>query len=530
MNSVSRRFVGAVLAGTVTLGVASAQGGNFLIPGSGAPEISIASDWDGARFLVGMQGNAGQFSAVVARFVEPTGKLGPLVTLADNGGSPRVAFGGGQYLVVWSDLNTWPVTDIYGMFVQPDGTHGSAFPICVDAQAKDVTGIAYAGGRFIVPYSRGNSLLARRVNLAGFVGPELTLTNSYFAGLSADNAGTDGSSYLIAWVDDINRHEVHARVVLTAGLPGPEFVVNASAEASNDILTVSGTALGYLVVFSDEVGGAGSGEWDLFSQAVSAVGFPVGMAHPVSSAPGSQWAPFLASDGANFMLSWTDQRWDANKNGQCDADERTCWDIYGRYLAFDGTPLGSEWPIVERIGDQFASPMAFGAGKYLMAWTDGPIQANGGNVYGTFLPQLPFASLYCTPKTNSLGCVPMIGFSGVPSASSAEGFTLSATNVLNNKSGLLFYSLVGPDNLPFMGGTLCGRSPVRRTPVLFSGGNPPPNDCSGVYSFDFNSWAFRGPDPMLVAGQAVWGQFWSRDPLSSFSVGLTAGVEFVIGL
>ena len=330
-------------------------------------------------------------------------------------------------------------------------------------------------------------------------------------------------------MDDIKRNEVRARVVFTAGLPGAEFTVNASPEASNDILTVGGTPFGYLVVYADEVGGAGSGEWDLFAQAVSATGIPVGIPHVVCSAPGQQWAPFLASDGANYLITWTDARWDVNHNGPCDPGERTCWNIYGRYLAFDGTPLGSKWPIIQRQGDQFVSPMAFDAGKFLMAWTDGDLQQNGGDVYGLFLPQLPFASIYYTPKVNSLGCVPVLGFSGVPSASSPDSFTLSAVNVLNNKSGIFFYGLSGRENRPFMGEMLCTQLPVRRTGVQSSGGNPPPDDCSGVYAFDFNDWMHRGLDPLLGPGRSVWGQFWSRDRQSSFHVGLTAGVEFVIG-
>lgn len=529
MNAISCTGLWVMVVGAVTSGVASAQGGSFPVADSASSEIAIGVAADGAGFLVGIQANSTQQSQVQARFVDASGQLGPLVTASSNGGSPRIAFGGGQYLLVWSDFSTWPNNDIYGMFVQPDGSYAAAFPISVDASPKDVTGISYAGGKFIVPYTRGSSLLARRVTSLGVVGPELTLTNSYYAGLSANNVGTDGSSYMVAWVDDSSRNEVRARVVFTAGQPAAEFTVNASPSASTDMLAVAGTPLGYLVVFADEVGGAGSGEFDLFAQAVSATGAPVGMPHVVCNAPGRQWGPFLTSDGTKYLVTWTDMRWDANSNGQCEPGERTCWDIYGRYLAFDGTPIGSEWPIVERNGDQFASPMAFGAGKYLMAWTDGSLMQNGGDVYGLFLPQRPFATLYCTPKANSVGCVPVVGFSGVPSASSPDPFTLSAVNVLNNQAGIFFYSLTGPDNAAFMGGTLCGRSPLRRTPVQSSGGNPPPDDCSGVYTFDFNAWMRGGPDPLLGAGQVVWGQFWSRDPQSSFQVGLTAGVQFVVG-
>ncbi|MCC7015063.1 MAG: hypothetical protein IT454_21040 [Planctomycetes bacterium] len=53
---------------------------------------------------------------------------------------------------------------------------------------------------------------------------------------------------------------------------------------------------------------------------------------------------------------------------------------------------------------------------------------------------------------------------------------------------------------------------MHRTPIQFSGGNSaPPNDCSGVFSFDFNAWMRSGVDPALHIGSAVHAQFWLRD-------------------
>ena len=83
---------------------------------------------------------------------------------------------------------------------------------------------------------------------------------------------------------------------------------------------------------------------------------------------------------------------------------------------------------------------------------------------------------------------------------------------LNNRNGLLFYGY-GPNNVPFLGGTLCVAPPLRRTAVQNSGGNPPPNDCSGTFSFDFNQQIQSGVDPFLVAGGQANAQYWSRDPL-----------------
>jgi DNA-binding beta-propeller fold protein YncE len=53
---------------------------------------------------------------------------------------------------------------------------------------------------------------------------------------------------------------------------------------------------------------------------------------------------------------------------------------------------------------------------------------------GTYL--VP-SKAYCTPKTNSLGCVPGIHATGFPSSLASSGFAVTATNVRNQKEGVL---------------------------------------------------------------------------------------------
>jgi Tol biopolymer transport system component len=142
-------------------------------------------------------------------------------------------------------------------------------------------------------------------------------------------------------------------------------------------------------------------------------------------------------------------------------------------------------------------------------------------------PGLP--RIYCMPKTNSLGCMPAIAFSGSASASAGTGFDISASGVLGQKPGLLIYSLSGPSALVFQGGWLCVQAPLVRTPPQLSAGSS--GTCSGAYTFDFNAWIASGADPALVAGQDVWAQYWSRDPgfAPPDSTGLTDALAFSIG-
>ena len=140
----------------------------------------------------------------------------------------------------------------------------------------------------------------------------------------------------------------------------------------------------------------------------------------------------------------------------------------------------------------------------------------------------PAVEAYCTGKPNSQGCTPAMDWSGTPSASSASPFLLTCADVLNQKSGLLFYGFASAA-LPFQGATLCVLPPVKRTDLQNSLGNAlPPEDCSGAFAFDMNAEIQSGADALLVRGAAVFAQYWARDPAASFGTSLSNAVLFEI--
>ena len=165
------------------------------------------------------------------------------------------------------------------------------------------------------------------------------------------------------------------------------------------------------------------------------------------------------------------------------------------------------------------------------------LAGHSGSINAFQLVELtPQVTVYCTAKVNSLGCTPTIGFSGASSASASSGFLIGATSVLNNKNGLLFYGSNGRAALAFQGGTLCVKTPVRRTPAVNSGGNPPPNDCSGNFSLDMNAFAagLAGGNPapeLSVPGTIIDVQWWGRDPgfVAPNNTTLSDGLEYTVG-
>ena len=139
-----------------------------------------------------------------------------------------------------------------------------------------------------------------------------------------------------------------------------------------------------------------------------------------------------------------------------------------------------------------------------------------------------YASTYCSAKVNSLGCTPQIGWSGVPSATGASPFMITAANVLNQKTGGFFFGLNGRKSSPFQGGTMCVRAPFVRAAAQSSGGSTSGSDCSGLLSLDFTPYLQGALGPGFNFGATVDGQWWYRDPLSSFSLGLTDALEFQV--
>jgi len=137
------------------------------------------------------------------------------------------------------------------------------------------------------------------------------------------------------------------------------------------------------------------------------------------------------------------------------------------------------------------------------------------------------ASTYCTAKVNSQGCTPAIAFTGSASESSPSPFVISASNIVNHKNGLLFYSHA-PISTAFQGGFKCAADPVLRTTIVSSGGSTSGADCTGTYSLDFNALIQSGSVASLVAGAEVYAQWWSRDPVSTSHTSLSNAVQFVI--
>ena len=93
--------------------------------------------------------------------------------------------------------------------------------------------------------------------------------------------------------------------------------------------------------------------------------------------------------------------------------------------------------------------------------TDGDRLAVGaGGTDEIFVLRDDLTRRYCSGKQNSVGCVPSISTTGIPSSTSPSPFLIRANDVVPSQPGLLLYSFK-KSNLAFHGGRLCVKVPFR---------------------------------------------------------------------
>ena len=147
--------------------------------------------------------------------------------------------------------------------------------------------------------------------------------------------------------------------------------------------------------------------------------------------------------------------------------------------------------------------------------------------FGVYLP-FPPPSVRCEAKVNSLGCLPAIHWTGSPTLSGADDFHITASGVVSNQPGLLFWGREAQE-VPFAGGSLCVRPPLVRQAAVHSGGGVTPS-CAGVFHAVFSQAAMVSNG--LVPGTTIHAQFWYRDPAhpDGTGIGMTDALEAVIGI
>lgn len=330
---------------------------------------------------------------------------------------PAVAYNSfaNKYLVAWdSGFSKW-------CLVSPQGTTGAC-------------GIAYGRQPAVGSNSAANTYLMVFADIPyGITGMGVDSTGTVVApafDISDSEQGDTNPAviynpaagqYLVVWENSGYDRDIHARrvaadfslvgtqdITLTAGLGDQVSPAVAYNPAANE----------YLVAWTDYRDSGTSGA-DIYVQRVGANGSRLGSNIRVTAAAGDQRNPALAYISAldRYRIVWEDGRNPANG-----------LDLYGQWLAADGTPLAPfDRPVFRYPGDQRAPVLAYSPGydNALTVWQD-ERNGSGADIYARF------GALDTTPPVARFNYAPSFGQVG-------DSFTLNARPSTDNAtpSGLL---------------------------------------------------------------------------------------------
>jgi Tol biopolymer transport system component len=186
-------------------------------------------------------------------------------------------------------------------------------------------------------------------------------------------------------------------------------------------------------------------------------------------------------------------------------------DLFLRDLQADFTTRVSFEADGTQLTGTLDDPAISADGSYVSYWSSAddivPGDTNGAtDVFVVDTQSNAEIAAYGAGKANSLLCVPVIGASGLPSASGKTSFKITATNELGGKPGMFFWGRAAA-SIPFHGGTLLVAPPLIRTMVVNATGS---SACNGTYSFTFDQIYIL--EQGLHAGDTFYCQYWSRDP------------------
>jgi hypothetical protein len=271
--------------------------------------------YGGGTFLVGWSdnGNDDPDIKVSAARVSPAGTvLDPtaiaLSTATGSQADPAISFGDSSFLVAWGDNRSG--ADIYGTRVSPSGAVLDPSGIRLSPASGDqyAPAIAFNGTDHLVVWAEG-STRAARVTPDGVVRDPSGITVAGLPLLGRPAVVASGPTFLVAWHDPRR---------------GGDDVYGARIDATGRNLDPFARALATTVVSSGDVpsvalGSSGSGfflAWedrryegvDVFGTAVSTTGSPAGPGTLVSRAANSQRNVAIGFDGTNFLVVWHDNR------------------------------------------------------------------------------------------------------------------------------------------------------------------------------------------------------------------------------
>ncbi len=380
--------------------------------------------FDGTNWLVVYTGRKGTATGVYGTRVSQAGVVldpgGFLI--AASGYAPKLAFGGGNYLVIWEDTRNAPAShsNVYGARVSPSGAVLDPAGINLTPTNAWRSGydLAFDGTNYLLAYGEtpnsGGTIAgrARFITQAGtLVGTAAFPISTVATGQSYFHLSFDGTNYLATWYQ--SGADVYGGRISTAGalLDGPGFLILGGTGSqvvwsqtfdgtnhwlgvedslatgvadsklvrvapSGAVLDPSGTLLmggadeqiaPALAARPGQIFAAVTSAWRsggsarVWGMRVSSSGTVLDTPILLSRGANGQTAPAVAYDGTQHLVAWEDDR-----NGS-DAGV----DLYAIRIGASGAPIEpSAFPLTSAPSWQMGPTLASHGSGFMAAWLD----------------------------------------------------------------------------------------------------------------------------------------------------------------
>lgn len=415
---------GANLSAQLVSAAGTNLGGRISL--SSAAKASLA-DFDGTNYLVVWeQRSVATNSDLYGQFLSPAGALlGSVFPVCTNAGNQvldsrrGLQYGAGAYLVVWRDeRNGTNDTDVYGQIISPVGTLvGAEIPIAIEAGNQVTPSLAFGAGNYLVVWGHQDTNTGWYGVRGQLVAPDGTLTGASFP-ISQTNSlrfdqvrlAYNGSRYLVTWAKDrsselstVASWEVVGSLLTAGGTMLSGELGIASAAGTQLKPSVISVGTDFLVNWMHSPDAT---NWTMLGRYFDANGAATSSEFPLVG-PAGQRAGLgpLVFDGKKLLafLMWGVWAYDGQLRGLAD------FDIYRQVVAA-GPPRITAAPESQfvTVGSPFnLGVMAMGASPLAFQW-----QLNGTNlpgatnsVFSRAAADLADAGSYTVVISNALGSV-----------------------------------------------------------------------------------------------------------------------------
>jgi hypothetical protein len=344
---------------------------------------------DGKDFLLYSNAGTPAFCRITSAGLGPVMSIDPLV-----GQGFQLAYGDGGYLAVKTVAG--PPIRLVAQRISLDGALiGNAIELGIINYAYG-SSVTFSQGVFLVTWtqfateSSGGNVVGRRISSSGaLLDPApVAIVGGEKSGLAL--AGPNGDGFIVTHYSagyETGTDRLLATRFSAAGAIGNTDTLSEFASSVQHEVAMNMTGRNTLVTSTFY----SPGNEDVIAHFIPA-GAAAGPPQIVEPGTNAQTAPEAAFGSDMYLVAWQDNRNTVTSND----------DIFGRFLAKNGRPIGGAFPIGVGRADQSSPAVAAAGDRFLVAWRDEADDITGDNIKAALIAnQQVIRQISICTETNS---------------------------------------------------------------------------------------------------------------------------------